>query len=118
MTGDARTCCQRRGSRPCRFHLCLWWCRCLLELELELAKAVRESRDGLLREREVHGRRRDRCFWQSETPFRIVLVLAVVPTGVFRVHVVGIAMLVVAVATWGSVWMLAGEARRSGAGKA
>lgn len=78
--------------------MCLNWC---CWSQLQLAQGVREARNRLLRKRELHRRGRHRCFWQPKTPFCIVLVLAVVPTGVFRVHVFRIAVLVVDRATWG-----------------
>jgi hypothetical protein len=107
MAGDARARSHRRRSRL--------GCACGRGLELELAKPLCEARDGLLRERKLHGRGRDGRFWQSEAPFGVVVVLAIVPTGVFRVHVFRIAMLEVEEATWGSgVGVSAGEQGKPG----
>jgi hypothetical protein len=107
MAGDARARSHRRRSRLGR--------ACGRRLQLELAKSLCKARDGLLRERKLHGRGRDRCFWQSKAPFGIVVVLlAIVPTGVFRVHVFRIAMLEVEETTWGSgVGVSAGGSKAS-----
>jgi hypothetical protein len=107
MAGDARARSHRRCSRL--------GCACGRRLQLELAEPLCKTRNGLLRERKLHGRGWDRRFWQSKAPFGVVVVLAIVPTGVFRVHVFRIAMLEVEEATWGSgVGVLAGEQGKPG----